>query len=499
MDQPNNSNSTLGFLIVAIAMIAIIVLCRSCNNNTPPQNIKVLLTPINSGPIGEKDDPLIEQTFLGFYEYETKFTAWTEDSLGNRGHVEYIPESFVIWSDHDIDELEKYCLHKDEGYFYTSQEQVEKFCIGKRLEDIERRWRPAHFISNYQNSKNGKIKPVAVFSDVAALSSYGTFSSFAVSFNEDGVCDEVKVPYKRIKDTNSFMLSLLPYAQTIAGWDWLMWNVQEPLYQSSHSNWSWYIRWPYKIISFFWTYLVWPFFIVLIPLWLILGCLRFGFMRFVPNKVIFTFVTIVTLVWSYVWMVAILCWGYWWIFYIPLLFITVLLGFGSVRAFLYGDGKRPGVRCQKCGRVDSYKFVRKDNERKEILIKRASQRISSSDYIDQNSMKTYRCTYRRYMNTSFGEETACGSETFIEKRYQKYTHYEYKDWKDYYDIVKADVTERCTCGEERLIKDKIIQETFNHREDGGTHSEDVPFNNETVEGGPQGTKYRYELVNSIEI
>lgn len=103
------------------------------------------------------------------------------------------------------------------------------------------------------------------------------------------------------------------------------------------------------------------------------------------------------------------------------------------------------------------------------------------------------------MNTSFGEETACGSETFIEKRYQKYTHYEYKDWKDYYDIVKADVTERCTCGEERLIKDKIIQETFNHREDGGTHSEDVPFNNETVEGGPQGTKYRYELVNSIEI
>lgn len=220
-------------------------------------------------------------------------------------------------------------IRADYGYYFISSEALMHNCIGHKFEEIDGRYRMATDITKKEDGRKE-----ALYNMLAAVRSDGTFYQTIMGFNEEGICDQVTFG-KQIKDRNSFLLKRLPGVQTIMGWDWLTWHVQETQYVIDHNfldgEHAWYVIILITICSAIGVTL-WAFAPLFIPVLLVLSCLMFKVPRYVRTAMRILSLLLL-IVGAYVWMVAILCWGYPWLIGLPFGFFAVVLGFGIIGSF----------------------------------------------------------------------------------------------------------------------------------------------------------------------
>ena len=479
-------NRPVDFL-VWIFFILVLICARDCSNSySIPKDIFVKC----------EQAPTEEPTFVYFSLNEPlRFLGllpnnrvWVENESGQRGISSYYENSLEIISEHTEEDLKEYQLNT-RSYYYTSLKHAEEYCIGHQMTDIESKWRPATSIIPRIDGKAGWQ---ATFTTIAALDDDGNFYNIITLHDSDGTCTNV-FKGNKLRKGNNWALKKLPLTTTIAGWDWVMWNVEDDLYKSDHGSWAWYWRWSYNIIAFVFIYLLWAIFPAFIPLFAMTGCLEFDFMRRVSTGASVFIGLLLSIGLGYIWMVAILCWGYYWFLYIPIFIIGCSLAAMLIYGLLDDTYATVPLRCPKCGRTDSYQLVRsvKVKKYKEVLLNH--QKIGTQYYEDDRSRHTKTYTYEVYFNGKFD-----GIQKYDITTYNQYAICEYRDWEIHYDVTESDNTYRCKCGEVRLVKG-VKNKVETGRQAKGTHKERV-----NVTGGertygklPEDSSYYKYYLKSI--
>lgn len=229
-------------------------------------------------------------------------------------------------------------VRADYGYYYISAEAIEKKCLGRTFEAIDGHYRLA---TEVVNKEDGRME--AKYDMIAALRQDGAFYQTQLGFNADGICDQVTFG-KQIKDTNSFLLKRLSGVQTIMGWDWLTWHVQEGLYVFGYngSDNAWYTN-ILLGLGYLFAVTVWAMAPPFLPVLLLLFCLVFSFTRYI-KKLIKILIPIFLIGSAYIWMVAMLCWGYPWLIGLPLGFCVIMIGMGNLMSIVDDEGPNTYLR-----------------------------------------------------------------------------------------------------------------------------------------------------------
>ena len=381
--------------------------------------------------------------FFGFADYDK---VWVENRHEVRDIICFQEGTLTVEPDNTIDDLKEYWLPSHGGYYFTSLAHIREYSLGRQMNEIDSKWRLATRIYEPMGVGNGWK---AEFTKIAALDDSGELHSVNMTFDSIGCCTGVE-PGKRLENHNQYWLSKLPYATTIAGWDWLMWHVQDNPYENIYNHWRWYWRWPARILWFLFAYFIWAILPLLIPFLLVMSSLHFEFMRHVPTWLVTIVGTAATVVLGYPWMVAMLCWGYIGFIYFCIAALVILTVIFFVSFIYRADGSNDSIRCDKCGRVNSYKLVRSENVRKiqlfiteHEIINRTVHRVKGSE---RTVIYEVDCYGRGFINSHY-----ISTDQYKITYYKTYAIVEYKDWKVEYDVTQSDNTYRCKCGAERFI------------------------------------------------
>jgi hypothetical protein len=244
----------------------------------------------------------------------------------------------------DGDELNRYHVHFDQGYYFTSAKHVNDFCAGRTLPEIDRKWRRADVIMRCADGTT-----VAVFDKLAVFSMLGDFRTARMVFDEQGVFRHLQL-VDQVKDRNCWLLSRLPFAETIMGCDWLMWLVQETYYDEgadSRLQWSWWRMLLARVFLFVVMIVLWPVLPMLLPMALLMVVLPKRTLRYVPTGAVVTLAVVLTAVWAYCWLIAVLCWGHTWLLLLPIACVMVV-GAGTIMSSVLESESEQC--CPQCGR-----------------------------------------------------------------------------------------------------------------------------------------------------
>jgi len=309
------------YLCWAIAILALIGAADYSALKTPPKDIYLT-------SVAKSQEDMIR--YLGIYDKK----IWVEHKDGTRGWM----EDDQILTTEKMEELKEYKLSRtDRGYYFTSAEAIEQKCIGHSFETIDGHYRMATEIIK---KKDGSME--ANYDKIASLRPDGAFYQTLLCFNEEGICNQVTFG-KKIKDRNCLLLKHLPGVQTIMGWDWLTWHVQEGLYTVDNKYISgvhaWY-TYTIIIIGYAIAVTMWAIAPLFLPLLLLLSCFLFPLPHYI--RIIIKVLSPILLIASaYIWMIAMLSWGYPWLIGLPIgcgvVFVT---GFGLLMTFFDNGGKK---------------------------------------------------------------------------------------------------------------------------------------------------------------
>jgi len=437
------------FTVAAVFVIILIVLVNCSNNYSLPKDIYVRAEQDVSVEHTSYFSSMEDLRFLGMIG-EKKL--WVEDKSGQRGIMPFYEGSLRVMSGQKLEDLKDYRLSERNGYCFTSLNYIKKYCVGRTLPEIEKKYCPAIrvFASPFNSSDTQ-----ADFLKIAALDENGDFYNVNMLFDEHGKCKMVFTGTKLLR-RNGSVLAKLPLATTIAGWNWVMCNVQEDLYKSNHDDWAWYWRWAYNIVWFILIYVLWAILPILIPLILITGLAKFDFMRFIPSWGVVLIGLVSSAVLGHLWVVAILCWGYMWWFHLPLTIgVAILLALLTWGVLDGEDWDVIPSTCPHCGRRESYVLIRRENLKRYKAVRRETERIGSIQYRDSNSEHTTTYTYDRYFNGKFD-----GTEKYKITTYSKCAKSEFREWEVSYNVTESDNIYCCKCGAKIVLKgEKSMVET----------------------------------------
>jgi hypothetical protein len=392
---------------------------------------------------------------LRFYGKANGGRLWVETADGTRGWMENAP-AFDIVSDDDIshEDLDKYYIHSDQGYYFTSLRHIEEYCEGRTFEEIDRKWRHADIVM-----KDGNGTLWAKYNKLAAMISDGTFYSVEICFDSLGYYKNTNIR-GNIKDRNSWVLGSLPMAETIAGWDWVMWNVQETLYDEGareRVQWSWWRMLIVRIVMLIGIYILWALLPMLLPCFVYMTLLPKSSMRYVSSTVLVWGATLLTLAGSYIWLIAILCWGHTWLLMVPAAVLAVIGVAANFNALLVEQALQC---CPQCGTMNSNYIADSKiiSEREEWK----NEEVRVRGYSKVTKEYTKKHLVEKYIQTKGGRGSNDYEREWMDIPYKEITTYgEYQMYKVKYHITVHDDTIKChKCTYEKIERkeDRIATE-----------------------------------------
>lgn len=395
------------------------------------------------------------------------------------------------WNNQDVDVLKtaegetislavsKPYSNWSKGLYFISVKGLRKSFIGKTFEEIDGKYRIADDYSPLADNK-----AVAYFNRIAMITENGNYMRTAVWFGSDGRCDSISYTY-RINGGNLWWLKMPPGVQTIMGNDLLTWFVQEAPYGVNKPECGWFFN-IFYYVAWWLLVLLWVALPMVLPAAIYNTVLPIKRLHMLPLVVIAAPAILLTIAWSYIWMIATIAWGvYWWVA-VPLSIITILY----VAAFSLAVPST--LRCPKCGHVDTYHLtnsiyshtltenVHAENElgidHKEYLrtITREESEVEEGEVIDSKGIKIadpklyrlYECTYKVYAVYYKYEKYINTYTTKIYNDYYKCSHCGFKDQKErkgervFVTSVNDGQVVRRKKEEEVLVNSELIKEEF---------------------------------------
>lgn len=450
MKETNKKIESLSdrYLVLLLFVLAVLGTVNYFTKTDLPKDIYI----VTNNQFYNQEHHIFSGDTLKFLGISDKF-LWVENRLGERC---YLPKenSFRIVSNHTQKDLYEYELSSSRGFYYTTRSKVEKYCIGHKLEDLEKKWRPATRL--YHGSADDS-KWVAEFDKIAALDRDGYAYTVKATFDEKGKCRSVSFP-SYAKEGRFRVFDVAPFSYNIVGWGWVMHNVQEALYPNMSR--SFLILLPTAIILYF----VWALFPMLIPALFIMSLIAFDVLKNLSRRQLQTVIFVLTFIGVYIWWIALLCWGY------SLFFL--LLGTAAILFFLYLSLSSSvsiviQEKCIRCGRVNNYTLIKSEVTRRYKVDRIEHETINHYDEIIPG-------TERTEWRPGYDPDTSI--MVFV---HREQTVYERKDWRVHYDVTEYKQTYRCVCGQLR-VKTGISDYREMRRDFMGYSQETVPFKNDTV-------------------
>lgn len=401
--------------------------------------------------------------FLGFYSGK----VWGEIGHWKRGIIEFNKDSNLVYYSRPVEDLQEYVLPVEPGMYYTSQKAIKKKAIGMTLDEVEKKWRMATYVSR---NDSGEAK--AYFDMIGALKSDGCFYNIMMLFDKEGKCREV-VTGMKAKDSNSWLLSKMPYAETIAGQDWLMMNVQDSIYDRNHGQ-AWYL----KLLVFcatMYLLIIWALAPLILPTYLCIQfAATFSIFNKVPNWAMAACCFVLTAISAYVWSIPLLAWGvYWWLLIPVFIYFICIQTVNNYKDIEHGSNGIPS-RCPHCHKMFGLKEVKRE------LIKQYKLSEAHTDHSSEEHEEFDRYEKRRLevtISTNYNSETSVHIENipfYKVTEVHKYHHYTLK-----YRVEEYDVTYQCSdCGynTHRVDTKKNLLE----RIEGDTTTKEVPLHEKYV-------------------
>lgn len=265
---------------------------------------------------------------------------WCEAKDGSRGFLNKGKENLRTASHHTLDDYDDYTMDGS-SYYYTTVKKVKEWSLGKSFDHIDKKWRKATYLFNIGNGKKE-----AQFKMIGALDTDGCIYDVKMIFDKNMICESVELG-NLVKNGNSWWLGKMPLVQAIVSQDWIMMNVQDPIYhQNPNKSWYW------KLLGFIiygFLIIAWGLFPSLFS-FIFINYLVFKFdcfKKFSDETIILLQVLLFVIV-SYVWITALFCWGFvWWIllpYYIYVIFDSVK----SSMQQLNGSNANLTLRCPRC-------------------------------------------------------------------------------------------------------------------------------------------------------
>lgn len=220
---------------------------------------------------------------------------------------------------------------------------------GRSLADVEKLAGPAYEVAHIPGGF------AAVFGSKAIDTRSGKQYTPTVTFGPDSLAAAVGFQYYR--DRSDWLIGLLPGAGFIIDMPLTRLLTRGSVYETggdSHGL-AWYTKVWYFIVALLYLLLEFIWFVgpaclpMLIIGWLIGVPRVFGFLKDGQLKIL---VAVVGIAGCYWWTVALLGWGMFWIFAAIPIAATVYAYRASTEILAGG-----GVRCPKCGAIDSYSFT----------------------------------------------------------------------------------------------------------------------------------------------
>ena len=443
-------NLAKGHLVWLFFTLAVLGIVNYFTKTDPPKDIYI----VTGNQFYSQEHHIFSGDTLKFLGISDKW-LWVENKLGERC---YLPKenSFRIVSNHTQKDLYEYELSSSRGFYYTTQSKVKKYCIGHKLKDIEKKWRPATRL--YHGSTDAS-KWVAEFDKIAALDRDGYAYTVKATFDEKGICRSVTFPSYAI-DGRFRGFSLLPFAYDIVGWGWVMHNVQEALYPNMSR--SFLVLLPIALFLYF----VWALFPMLIPALFVMSLVSYDVFKDLSRRQLQTVIFVLTFIGVYIWWIALLCWGYSPFFLllgtVAILFLFYLSLSSSVKIV-------DQEKCTHCGRVNSY-----------TLVKSEVVRRYKADRLEHENVRHYDEIIPGSERTEWEPDTEYPDMSRMVYVHRMQTVYVRKDWLVHYDVTEYKQTYRCVCGQLR-VKTGVKDYREMGRDMQGYSQEMVPFKKDSVQ------------------
>ena len=362
--------------------------------------------------------------------------VWVEKKSGARGFCDYGLDDVSFVSKHTKKELADYTIPDTYGLYCTTDKNIQEWAIGKSFDEIENKWRKA---TNVLYNPSGQ-KFIAIFNMIGALGYDGKFYSVKMSFDGNRTCNEVFL-YEKVRDRNHWLLKKIPFVKNIVSQEWIMINVQDPVYDRFYNTgWIWKILMfiPIVFLLLVWTCLP----IYLPPLIAYLGLLKIKALEHVPDWVLVGIIDLSSIVIAYVWTVALLCWGYYWFILIPLMLFSLFHLIKEMPSLFKGSFSTVPVRCPHCKATAGLQQVSRTLQKKTLL--HEPHKDHSSEEI---------CHYDRNVKAKVCVSMFDGYRTTSDNEIMDLPVYKYSEVHKYhsyivdYEVEDYDILYKCSgCG-----------------------------------------------------
>ena len=199
--------------------------------------------------------------------------------------------------------------------------------------------------------------------NITAVDSNGVKYYPIVAFDSNGQFAKVDMKVKTY--SGSFLLSLLPFVDTIADSGFLESLIDEPIYNfnlnvSEYPTWLYYICWVLVLLFGLVVFAMWVQGTALLPMFVVMGMTRFSWaFKPLPDMALKIIAFVFAFVGIYLWVVSIGLWGMpWW------LSLPLLIGAAAYPLFEYSlhlSESIPHERCPQCRHLDSLSYSYEEN------------------------------------------------------------------------------------------------------------------------------------------
>lgn len=456
-----HGNFLIVYLIGCICLLVLVMAGKNILSKTNVPSDIFFHTPIpDTLTVNSKYKvPVNVEDSIKFLGYDSG-KIWAENKDGVRGYLGNSNLMLKIISGQTIYDLEDYHIEKGAGCYFTTVKRIEQYAVGRSFEEVEKKWRIATLVS-ISDSVIG-----AYYKHIAAITSYGKIYHVKMLYDENRICKSVLL-IDEIRSSNDLLIENLPFVNQIASQDWLMWFVQDGIYNKSHDT-AWYWKFLRYLVTLF-LQLCWVLLPMMIPLMLftlVLTIVRP--LRLLPNWLIIPIGAAFVFAGIYCWVIALLCSGYYWLLILPLA-IYALYGqmVNGLKEIFYGDNSNASLRCPKCKAMDSFVEIKR-----EVLKEQIVNEPHNDHHVDEVEEydRDEKTKFYRTIRNSYGSET----ETLYEALpvYKVQEIHKYHKYTIKYHVSDLKITYQCTdCG---YIDVKYTQEkTETGRTDDGTETKIV--------------------------
>ena len=274
---------------------------------------------------------------------------------------------------------------KDENLFGLNAIKYEKYTTEGNytthmsLKRLERELKTSNIVSADSIGKLARVVAktksgwLACY-NITAVGSDGVKYYPIVAFDSNGQFAKVDMKVKTY--SGSFLLSLLPFVDTIADLGFLESLIDEPIYNfnlnvSEYPTWLYYICWVLVLLFGLVVFAMWAQGTALFPMFVVMGMTRFSWaFKPLPDMALKIIAFVFACVGIYLWVVSIGLWGMpWW------LSLPLLIGAAAYPLFEYGlhlSESIPHERCPQCRHLDSLSYSYEENTGTHITYKEES-------------------------------------------------------------------------------------------------------------------------------